>query len=120
MSSLPSRERGLKSPTVGIVEVFTLSLPSRERGLKLRLHNPLRCHRPSPPSRERGLKCLGRGEDYLLTAVAPLAGAWIEMFDYSEIAPIIEVAPLAGAWIEISGIPSVNLSNGRSPRGSVD
>ena len=37
-------------------------------------------------------------------AVAPLAGAWIEMFSARVIALYISVAPLAGAWIEIAFI----------------
>ena len=35
--------------------------------------------------------------------VAPLAGAWIEMFVLSAFSVISPVAPLAGAWIEIFG-----------------
>ena len=34
-------------------------------------------------------------------AVAPLAGAWIEIRQYCEPLPYTVVAPLAGAWIEI-------------------
>ena len=33
--------------------------------------------------------------------VAPLAGAWIEIFLYGFIDSEMKVAPLAGAWIEI-------------------
>ena len=53
--------------------------------------------------------------------VAPLAGAWIEIFvddnwDYED-----AVAPLAGAWIEIAitGFCFWMIER-RSPRGSVD
>ena len=55
--SLPSRERGLKSPCRGPLHIELSSLPSRERGLKLFF-----LHVVSPPY-----------------AVAPLAGAWIEI-----------------------------------------
>ena len=54
--------------------------------------------------------------------VAPLAGAWIEMFMTGHTIPAAGVvAPLAGAWIEIwirwvAGFAT----NRRSPRGSVD
>ena len=54
--------------------------------------------------------------------VAPLAGAWIEIFvaltAYSSVSP---VAPLAGAWIEINwfGYNIIAMPR-RSPRGSVD
>ena len=33
--------------------------------------------------------------------VAPLAGAWIEIFCHPLLTTTIPVAPLAGAWIEI-------------------
>ena len=36
--------------------------------------------------------------------VAPLAGAWIEMDEHTELIHLRGVAPLAGAWIEISYI----------------
>ena len=56
-----------------------------------------------------------------INAVAPLAGAWIEIV-YSDLAGSCEyVAPLAGAWIEI--VLFFRLFIGffsRSPRGSVD
>ena len=37
-----------------------------------------------------------------INAVAPLAGAWIEIISQLEMMQKIAVAPLAGAWIEIS------------------
>ena len=79
-----------------------------------------------------------------INAVAPLAGAWIEMCNHSEEGRKYLVAPLAGAWIEILwgmqfstehfvSLPSrerglklqfsLTHSHGirrRSPRGSVD
>ena len=51
---------------------------------------------------ERGLKFKsmeGVTDDEL---VAPLVGAWIEMFDNERFEAIREVAPLVGAWIEIT------------------
>ena len=36
-----------------------------------------------------------------LCAVAPLAGAWIEIVEAAKELKSIDVAPLAGAWIEI-------------------
>ena len=56
-----------------------------------------------------------------LVDVAPLAGAWIEIYtgDLAEIIP--PVAPLAGAWIEIQGVEyAKQFVDCRSPRGSVD
>ena len=55
----------------------------------------------SLPSRERGLKFEEHGKKGGRIAVAPLAGAWIEMFSARVIALYISVAPLAGAWIEM-------------------
>ena len=54
-------------------------------------------------------------------AVAPLAGAWIEIIDENKYNIKDEVAPLAGAWIEIilSDVKKAK-KKGRSPRGSVD
>ena len=53
--------------------------------------------------------------------VAPLAGAWIEIFFCFVSFDNFLVAPLAGAWIEIylENYQRVNLFC-RSPRGSVD
>ena len=54
-------------------------------------------------------------------AVAPLAGAWIEILIAPTTLVFSVVAPLAGAWIEIliaSAKESIGI--GRSPCGSVD
>ena len=56
-----------------------------------------------------------------LRAVAPLAGAWIEIRETLQQRKGSVVAPLAGAWIEIcEQIADLNEYSGRSPRGSVD
>ena len=53
--------------------------------------------------------------------VAPLAGAWIEIAEDNERFIRQYVAPLAGAWIEIAnGSSRSQKSDSRSPRGSVD
>ena len=53
--------------------------------------------------------------------VAPLAGAWIEIFEISSISDIFTVAPLAGAWIEMKfTTATLQPMLRRSPRGSVD
>ena len=57
ISSLPSRERGLKSTDSEVAAIMAASLPSRERGLKL-------------------LNTIGY---YMHYDVAPFAGAWIEI-----------------------------------------
>ena len=55
----------------------------------------------SLPSRERGLKSSVAIVDRSDTAVAPLAGAWIEIGHGHDGCHSGLVAPLAGAWIEI-------------------
>ena len=77
MESLPSRERGLKSGCTAACSVCPVSLPSRERGLK-------------STDKETELQA---------KIVAPLAGAWIEIF---------------------SDLNYVDQDKRRSPRGSVD
>ena len=55
----------------------------------------------SLPSRERGLKHKIQSGLILTTAVAPLAGAWIETASTALAVTVgVLVAPLAGAWIE--------------------
>ena len=55
----------------------------------------------SLPSRERGLKLLYVRLGLTCYVVAPFAGAWIEIKNYSEYVGRRVVAPFAGAWIEI-------------------
>ena len=67
------------------------------------------------------IEILGGRLPLRLKMVAPLAGAWIEMdneytYTISEL-----VAPLAGAWIEIAvSARGSTLCASRSPCGSVD
>ena len=57
----------------------------------------------------------------ILTTVAPFAGAWIEMERMTLYAKRPAVAPFAGAWIEMPELIAKNLlGEGRSLRGSVD
>ena len=56
-----------------------------------------------------------------VSAVAPLAGAWIEIAIADPLTNMRSVAPLAGAWIEIGSlVHPLWLLSRRSPRGSVD
>ena len=55
------------------------SLPSRERGLKFERSGKARNYGRSLPSRERGLKLEKYGIDLNRSDVAPFAGAWIEI-----------------------------------------
>ena len=47
----------------------------------------------------------------LVVAVAPLVGAWIEMLNDALATLKTPVAPLVGAWIEISGISNSRVSS---------
>ena len=55
------------------------SLPSRERGLKSDIIVPVRVSSKSLPSRERGLKFENLLKEVKEVDVAPFAGAWIEI-----------------------------------------
>ena len=56
-----------------------------------------------------------------INAVAPLAGAWIEIILLTTVSFGIGVAPLAGAWIEIDFVRVLFQDiDRRSTRGSVD
>ena len=52
--------------------------------------------------------------------VAPLVGAWIEIFEPGETDADEAVAPLVGAWIEIPEDIAKRIKQSRSSRGSVD
>ena len=85
------------------------SLPSRERGLKFNILFNNILESQSLPSRERGLKSDNGKSLEERRQVAPLAGAWIEIFHKAHDLENYIVAPLAGAWIEIAFIISVSL-----------
>ena len=55
----------------------------------------------SLPLWERGLKFFLADHDILSSGVAPLVGAWIEIYYFSCFIYLEAVAPLVGAWIEI-------------------
>ena len=62
-----------------------MSLPSRERGLKFENENISFDDLQSLPSRERGLKFTVTHHLFIHFLVAPLAGAWIEINEQSNI-----------------------------------
>ncbi len=47
------------------------------------------------------MKSINNTGTFIVSLVAPLAGAWIEMLKGIDLIKSFEVAPLAGAWIEI-------------------
>ncbi len=64
---------------------------------------------------------MGCGHCLDYDGVAPLAGAWIEIFSALSAGLPDSVAPLAGAWIEIKIASKYGTTyQSRSPRGSVD
>ena len=58
----------------------------------------------SLPSRERGLKYTIGNVTFKSCAVAPFAGAWIEISIFAASLQRAHVAPFAGAWIEIEAL----------------
>ena len=57
----------------------------------------------------------------MVTQVAPLVGAWIEIYIVGVINGTVGVAPLVGAWIEIAALAIDGYAGERrSPCGSVD
>ena len=69
----------MKSLFCAIHALYVSSLPSRERGLKSRQYADVDLIVTSLPSRERGLKFVNPEASLMPITVAPLAGAWIEM-----------------------------------------
>ena len=114
--------RGLKYNDISNNYSLWTSHPSRVRGLKFTDLTNRDVRKRSHPSRVRGLKSDERYSYIPELIVAPLAGAWIEIFN-SSVYNILNslVAPLAGAWIEIA-ICKNNFSSNtcRTPRGCVD
>ena len=101
MTSLPSRECGLKSDGVWLCLCLVWSLPSRECGLKSWAWNPMNPVAESLPSRECGLKFHLFHQFQKLRPVTPFAGVWIEIFQNSLQNQFHVVTPFAGVWIEI-------------------
>ena len=99
----------------------TVSLPSRERGLKFcKQRNVVYCPAVAPFA-GAWIEICDAYVYFKRRIVAPFAGAWIEMS--VALTPLIStfVAPFAGAWIEILSYCEKDARNkGRSLRGSVD
>ena len=121
MRSLPSRERGLKSMIQSVFPLMKWSLPSRERGLKFLYNPPFSLLDASLPSRERGLKFSSRLIFLSRTLSLPSRERGLKFLFSLPYRSPINVAPLAGAWIEIFIVAGCyDLLICRSPRGSVD
>ena len=65
-----------------------MSLPLRERGLKYILYFFCYSLYSSLPLRERGLKFCHEIQRYQINDVAPLAGAWVEIWEETIMNPI--------------------------------
>ena len=144
-ASLPLRERGLKSPTGSAhhptshvaplagawIEILDAawfpgppsgSLPLRERGLKF-IKDAGICGTviQSLPLRERGLKSVKSVLWAFPEQVAPLAGAWIEIFNARSIFLFTVSLPLRERGLKLwSQTKFPDTAPGRSPCGSVD
>ena len=78
------------------------SLPLRERGLKSGNLTDTRKESVVAPLAGAWIEMYALGVSERKRVVAPLAGAWIEMETVAWNAGKTTVAPLAGAWIEIA------------------
>ena len=99
VSSLPSRERGLKFIPRYMERKDAIVAPLAGAWIEIAYLLICASGVSSLPSRERGLKSEGITKFEATNIVAPLAGAWIEIRQ--------AVVDLVESW-------------GRSPRGSVD
>ena len=97
------------------------SLPSRERGLKFHTASASGNSAAVAPLAGAWIEISISSALLLSYTVAPLAGAWIEIEVIMKRSIYPAVAPLAGAWIEIDTKRKIIMSTySRSPRGSVD
>ena len=121
IQSLLSWERGLKFIFSCCAQSDVLSLLSWERGLKFYYFIVVSDIKASLLSWERGLKSGGHRLKNILHNVAPLVGAWIEMF---LIARSMRLTPSLLSWERgLKSRPSyAPFPSGyrRSSRGSVD
>ena len=115
------RERGLKFCVCAGMSSGFVSLPLRERGLKYTFGRACLVISEVAPLAGAWIEIPHLLQTYQLQSVAPLAGAWIEINFFCLLHIRFEVAPLAGAWIEICLLKSASYpSHRRSPCGSVD
>ena len=142
-TSLPSRERGLKSNGCPETIPSCVVAPLAGAWIEIMLISFLLLRRKVAPLAGAWIEISAKAYRNICLSVAPLAGAWIEILLYSSTSLGVaslpsrerglkseslfdkltpdEVAPLAGAWIEIYHV-LLRISNrrSRSPRGSVD
>ena len=101
MKSLPSWERGLKY--FMCEDDYSPSGRSPRGSVDWNFWSDVRMEKAfsSLPSWERGLKFLKMKTKFEQERVAPLVGAWIEIWILFHASRKNPVAPLVGAWIEI-------------------
>ena len=120
-SSLPSRERGLKSLIMAVIGVVLNVAPFAGAWIEM----------PRQIQRQKAIQVApfaGAWIEIFIASlkncnrpVAPFAGAWIEIKISTISSSVASVAPFAGAWIEIISSAIFFLCcAGRSLRGSVD
>jgi len=100
LSSLPTRERGLKLVALCLEFLYQVSLPTRERGLKLVYWRYGYTGGGVAPYAGAWIETPGVRPYGAQCSVAPYAGAWIETLNDGNFIVNSEVAPYAGAWIE--------------------
>ena len=118
--SLPSRGRGLKCATSSKLGIMTKSLPSRGRGLKFAFTGARKGEILSLPSRGRGLKSKFMEMNDKEKAVAPFAGAWIEIQTEQNLSTISKSLPSRGRGLKCFLCVETTQERSRSLRGGVD
>ena len=79
-----------------------MSLPYRERGLKSGRRSGNCDILRVAPLQGAWIEIFSELSEKAKRKVAPLQGAWIEIFRLDDIIRAVKVAPLQGAWIEIN------------------
>ena len=111
----------MKSDEVVGLKIHKSSLPSWERGLKYFYLTLLQLQQRVAPLVGAWIEIYMLWIMGVRDAVAPLVGAWIEIQFYYLRHGKCSVAPLVGAWIEIYMLWIMGVRDAcRSPRGSVD
>ena len=85
-------------------EKIDLSHPSRVRGLKSEIDADNTKRNAVAPFAGAWIEMSLDVANYLGDTVAPFAGAWIEMHRNWFLCRVDSVAPFAGAWIEINSM----------------
>ncbi len=100
-SSLPSRERGLKSNDRRVFIAHPIVAPFAGAWIEIQIWKKEFGMMFVAPFAGAWIEISTSGVSSGASSVAPFAGAWIEIQILDGVTSSLEVAPFAGAWIEI-------------------